>query len=360
MGSDISEPTSPKVTCAGQIKVKHKPSSCKNWQSVMEEIEKLHKNKKHKKHNWVEALGFKKDIMQFLTCLRSLRFRCFGSFPGSDITSDDEEDEEEEEDLEEKDHQVGMEGSDGSTGPSRTVFSKWFMVLQENQNNGFSKEDRQLEKDESCDDEGISVIAPSVPPSNALLLMRCRYCKGDLGRWRSERSIIKESKLEEMMIMHIHIGSATQCATGSNALLAEILAIRLGIIMGFHWKLCKVEILSDAKVLIVIMLGVYGWGSAQEPDWVEILGSGGLLGLVALFRKRGRVVGIFRIARDSRGCILGGFAQALRGGSHIIVEAVVVCSALNIVKSLGWQKVLVLTNAPDLVDSIAGLDCAVH
>ena len=111
MGTEISEPTSPKVTCAGQIKVRHKTSSCKNWQSVMEEIERIHNNKKHKKRpTWVEALGFKKEIMQFLTCLRSIRFdfRCFGSFPESGNTSDDEE-----EDGDQYQHnQVGVEESD--------------------------------------------------------------------------------------------------------------------------------------------------------------------------------------------------------------------------------------------------------
>ncbi|KAA8538056.1 hypothetical protein F0562_027364 [Nyssa sinensis] len=159
MGVEISEPTSPEVTCAGQIKVRPKASSCKNWQSVMEEIERLHNNRKNKKRpNWVEALGLKKDIMQFLTCLRSIRFdfHCFGSFPTPDITSDDEED----------DFHKGMERSDGSE-TSRTFFSKWFMVLQENQNNGFTKEESRA-RERSC------VDAPCAPPSNALLLMRCR------------------------------------------------------------------------------------------------------------------------------------------------------------------------------------------
>ncbi|XP_010261270.1 PREDICTED: uncharacterized protein LOC104600126 [Nelumbo nucifera] len=171
-GTEIAEPTSPKVTCAGQIKVRPKSSS-KNWQSVMEEIERLHNSRKQKKKpTWLETLGFKKDIMQFLTCLRSLRFdlRCFGSFHGSDVTSDEEEDEEEEE--EDQENQVSTQRSDGS-GASRTIFSKWFMVLQENQNNTFSKEEKcGEERDLSCD-EG-SVAAPSAPPPNALLLMRCR------------------------------------------------------------------------------------------------------------------------------------------------------------------------------------------
>lgn len=178
MDTDISEPTSPKVTCAGQIKVRPK-SSCKSWQSVMEEIERIHNRRKDKsKPNWAESIGFKKEVMQFLTCLRNIRldFRCFGGFPQTGITSDnedgdDDEDEEEEEIVEE---------SDGNES-SRTVFSKWFMVLQENQSNGLYKEEivdiNREEKQSSCvedDDSGDSNSAPAVPPPNALLLMRCR------------------------------------------------------------------------------------------------------------------------------------------------------------------------------------------
>ena len=73
-----TSPTSPKVTCAGQIKVSHKNSKCKNWQSVMEEIEKLHNKKQKKKHTWAETLGFKKEVMQFLTCLITLSQNSYG------------------------------------------------------------------------------------------------------------------------------------------------------------------------------------------------------------------------------------------------------------------------------------------
>ncbi|CAI9777960.1 unnamed protein product [Fraxinus pennsylvanica] len=165
--SEIEEPTSPKVTCAGQIKVRPKPNTCKNWQSVMEEIERLHNSKKHKKRPaWIEALGFKKEIMQFLTCLRSIRFdfHCFGTFPTADITSDDNDDEEDEDDQRKNDE-------DSET--SRTVFSKWFMVLQENQSKQFTEKDikEKINKSRlsSTDDD-----VPCAPPPNALLLMRCR------------------------------------------------------------------------------------------------------------------------------------------------------------------------------------------
>ncbi|XP_059631371.1 uncharacterized protein LOC132274183 [Cornus florida] len=178
MGSEISEPTSPKVTCAGQIKVRPKPSSCRNWQSVMEEIERLHHHRKHKKKpSWVEALGIKKDVMQFLTCLRSIRFdfRCFGSFPTSDITSDDDEEEEEY-----HENQVDAEGTDGDEA-SRTVFSKWFMVLQDNQN----KKEESKARDRVYGGEESVSSAPCAPPSNALLLMRCRSAPAK--SWLEER-----------------------------------------------------------------------------------------------------------------------------------------------------------------------------
>uniref|UniRef100_A0A5B7AW63 Uncharacterized protein n=1 Tax=Davidia involucrata TaxID=16924 RepID=A0A5B7AW63_DAVIN len=192
--TEIAEPTSPKVTCAGQIKVRPKAaSSCKNWQSVMEDIERLHNNNNNSKHkkkkrpNWVEALGFKKDVMQFLTCLRSIRFdfRCFGSFPASDITSDDDDDD--------------MEGSvdHGNDTTSRTVFSKWFMVLQENQNKGLTKEESTKARDHRSyghDECGVDAV-PCAPPSNALLLMRCRSAPAK--SWLEERELEADEDEDE-------------------------------------------------------------------------------------------------------------------------------------------------------------------
>ena len=177
MGSEITEPTSPKVTCAGQIKVRSKTTSCKSWQSVMEEIERIHNSRQHKKRpSWVESLGFKKEVTQFLTCLRGIRFdfRCFGSFPQSDITTDGE-------DEEYKENQNHVEGNE----TSRTIFSKWFMVLQENQNNGFYKEEKkENERSHDFDDDQAAI-----PPPNALLLMRCRSAPA--------KSWLEENRVEE-------------------------------------------------------------------------------------------------------------------------------------------------------------------
>nr|KYP52837.1 hypothetical protein KK1_025223 [Cajanus cajan] len=74
--------------------------------------------------------------MQFLTCLRSIRFdlRCFGSF----ATEEDEDEEEVE--VEEEENHVDE--------ASRTVFSKWFMVLQEDQGNGVGREEREEREEE--------------------------------------------------------------------------------------------------------------------------------------------------------------------------------------------------------------------
>lgn len=178
MGSEIAEPTSPKVTCAGQIKVTQKTTACRNWQSVMEEIEKIHNHREQRKRSkWAEYLGFKREIMQFLTCLRSIRFdlRCFGSFPETDITTEDEDDDDDEEYQE---NHEGIEESD----TSGTAFSKWFMMLQENQNKGFHKQDTNVGDDES-------IAEPAVPPPNALLLMRCRSAPA--------KSWLKENEEEE-------------------------------------------------------------------------------------------------------------------------------------------------------------------
>lgn len=205
--SEIDEPTSPKVTCAGQIKVRTKTGrgSCKNWQTVMEEIERIHKknsstsSSKHKngsdtkKSTWVEALGFKKDVMHFLTCLKGFKvdFRCFGNFHGSGVISDDDEDDEDDdEDVnedEENDEVRSELGNDHLTRSksSRTVYSKWFMVLEENKENGLFEENKNEEKND----------CPSAPPPNALLLMRCRSAPAK--SWLEEKEEEEKQKQEQ-------------------------------------------------------------------------------------------------------------------------------------------------------------------
>ncbi|KAF5766432.1 hypothetical protein HanRHA438_Chr15g0727561 [Helianthus annuus] len=192
MGSDnLSEPTSPKVTCAGQIKVRPSTRSCKNWQTVMEEIERIHINRK-KKSTWVEAFGFKKEVMQFLSCLRSIKFdfRCLGAFSHVDITSDDEEEDDEynndkeinQHDKDHHDHDINEEVSSG------TMFSKWFMVLQENQDCGiFEKDEKSLKPKETEDHHH-----PCLPPPNALLLMRCRSAPAK--SWMEEKEEEEEQQ----------------------------------------------------------------------------------------------------------------------------------------------------------------------
>ncbi|XP_023546364.1 uncharacterized protein LOC111805493 [Cucurbita pepo subsp. pepo] len=166
-----SEPTSPKVTCAGQIKIKpHARRSTKNWQSVMEEIERIHKKKKIP--NWGNQIqdqnpfGFKREIVNFLSCLRGFRFdfRCFRGFPESDDITTEEEDEEEYESEPESEAEY-EEAHTEATSKRRTMFSKWFMVLQ----------DEEEEEEETKPRNDTGELQPcSVPPPNALLLMRCR------------------------------------------------------------------------------------------------------------------------------------------------------------------------------------------
>ncbi|GKB82022.1 hypothetical protein Tco_0948917 [Tanacetum coccineum] len=196
MGSDnLSEPTSPKVTCAGQIKVRPSTRSCKNWQTVMEEIERLHNDRK-KKPTWVETLGFKKEVMHFLTCLRKLKFdfHCLGSFSHVDITSDDEDEEEEEEednhDKEIKQDQDHHDHENDEELSSHTVFSKWFMVLQENNQDCAVSEDT----DKSLKPQETENL-PSMPPTNALLLMRCRSAPAK--SWMEEKEEEEQQQEEE-------------------------------------------------------------------------------------------------------------------------------------------------------------------
>ena len=170
-GEEIAEPTSPKVTCAGQIKVRPRKrgGKGKNWQTVMEEIERIHSNKS------------KSKFLGFLTCLKNIKFdfRCFGDFRHADVITSDDDEEDEDDDEEEN---------------TKNVFSKWFMVLQEEESK--SDDDKNIKKcvvDENADAE------PAVPPSNALLLMRCRSAPAK--SWLEERMQVKteqDTKEEEV------------------------------------------------------------------------------------------------------------------------------------------------------------------
>ncbi|PKU81155.1 uncharacterized protein LOC110112581 [Dendrobium catenatum] len=180
------EPTSPTVTCAGQIKVRPrsrpgpKPSTSssrdgKGWLSVMEEVEKLQS---------------KKPLMQFLGALRSLKFdlHCFGSFHGAvDCSTDEEEGAEAEEEVEED---KDLEGS-----TSRTIFSKWFMLLEENQNHELKKEMKKEDDRKEREEEELELA----PPSNALLLMRCRSApaEGRAVTGKAEKDLVSETPKED-------------------------------------------------------------------------------------------------------------------------------------------------------------------
>ncbi|CAM0951180.1 unnamed protein product [Alopecurus aequalis] len=181
---DDDEPQSPKVTCAGHIKVvrprKPKPvvveqngrcsgvgGSGKRWITVAEEIERLQEQRK--KVSWLEAFGIRRDALPFLGgALRSLRHkvRCFGSSlhaPVDSSTDDDDDDDAGEHERE--------------SGAATSVFSKWLMVLERSQEPQVQdSRDHDDDNDERPSREARDDCSklPSVPPANALLLMRCR------------------------------------------------------------------------------------------------------------------------------------------------------------------------------------------
>ncbi|CAL4966964.1 unnamed protein product [Urochloa decumbens] len=151
------EPSSPKVTCVGQIKAR--PAKPKGLDSDGG-------GKKAKKATWLHALGIKKEAMALLDALHgAFRFNvagCFGSFPGAvgvGYTSgeDDEEEEGEERAVKETEHGEAL--------------ARWFMVLEEGKKvsakslQGQEPQQNQGEEDKEQD---------AVPPANALMLMRCR------------------------------------------------------------------------------------------------------------------------------------------------------------------------------------------
>ncbi|MED6163925.1 hypothetical protein PIB30_084824 [Stylosanthes scabra] len=161
MGTEIAEPTSPKVTCAGQIRVRPKNTGSRSWKSVMEEFVKIqnHNNEvEHKKRvTWTRALGFKKEALQFLVCIRGVRFSlcCFGTFRETKVNTEVEQEEEDE--------------------------------------NKVDKEESRYKEEDTA----------AIPPPNALLLMRCRSApvrscleNNEEQRREEEGKVVKEKSKE--------------------------------------------------------------------------------------------------------------------------------------------------------------------
>ncbi|KAF8379055.1 hypothetical protein HHK36_028482 [Tetracentron sinense] len=63
---------------------------------------------------------------------------------------------------------------------------------------------------------------------------------------------------------------------------------------------------------------------------------------------------------DQKGSILGGFTRALRGGSPVVAEAAAVWQAIDWARYEGWKKVVILSDARGLVESIYDHAAAVH
>ena len=147
------EPSSPKVTCVGQIKAR--PAKPKGLGDG---------GKKTKKPTWLQALGIKKDAMALLDALHgAFRFNvagCFGRFSGAvgvGYTSGEDDDDEEGEERAENETEHGA------------ALARWFMVLEE----GKKVPAKKLQGQEpQQNQEGKEEDA--VPPANALMLMRCR------------------------------------------------------------------------------------------------------------------------------------------------------------------------------------------
>ncbi|CAN6274395.1 unnamed protein product [Urochloa humidicola] len=162
------EPSSPKVTCVGQIKArptKPKGLGCDG--------------KKAKKATWLQALGIKKDAMALLDALHgAFRFNiasCFGSFPGAvgvGYTSGEDDDDEEGEERAEKETEHG------------DALARWFMVLEE----GKKVSAKNLQGQEPQRNQDEDKEQDAVPPANALMLMRCRSApaKGLVRRLEAE------------------------------------------------------------------------------------------------------------------------------------------------------------------------------
>jgi len=148
------EPSSPKVTCVGQIKAR--PAKPKGLGDG---------GKKTKKATWLQALGIKKDAMALLDALHgAFRFNvagCFGSFPGAvgvGYTSGEDDDDEEGEERAENETEHGA------------ALARWFMVLEE----GKKVPAKKLQGQEPQQNQEEGKEEDTAPPANALMLMRCR------------------------------------------------------------------------------------------------------------------------------------------------------------------------------------------
>ncbi|TKW41642.1 hypothetical protein SEVIR_1G330300v4 [Setaria viridis] len=183
------EPSSPKVTCVGQIKARPaKPKGLSGGGGSGD-------GKKSKKATWLQALGIKKDAMALLDALHgAFRFNvagCFGSFPGAvgvGYTSGEDDDDEEGEERAEKETEHGE------------ALARWFMVLEEGKKVSAKKlQGQEPQQNQGEEDKEQDVV----PPANALMLMRCRSApaKGLARRLEAEDSedvkIAKKTPEEE-------------------------------------------------------------------------------------------------------------------------------------------------------------------
>uniref|UniRef100_A0ACD5YR32 Uncharacterized protein n=1 Tax=Avena sativa TaxID=4498 RepID=A0ACD5YR32_AVESA len=181
-----NEPSSPKVGCAGQIKVSRsaKPKGAGG-------------KAPKKATTWIRALGIKKDALPFLNAFQGA-FRlnvsgCFGRFPGAVVEYTSGEDDEEEEE------QVELEGKGTEHDDA---LAKWFMVLEEGKRVPRKKQQEQEQPQDEEED--------AAPPANALMLMRCRSAPakglarrlgggggGDAGEGEEAKSAKKAGEEEE-------------------------------------------------------------------------------------------------------------------------------------------------------------------
>ncbi|XP_040376686.1 nucleolin-like [Oryza brachyantha] len=190
-GADVpvdDEPSSPKVTCAGQIKARRpaaKPKSAGAGAGAG--------GGKAKKATWLQALGIKKDALPFLNAVHGA-FRlnvagCFGSFPGAvEYTSGEDDDDDDEEEL------AGKETEHGA------ALAKWFMVLEEGKKVSSKKREQEPQRQEAEEEQDKEDDV--APPVNALMLMRCRSApaKGLPRRLEGdaeEEAMTKTAKKEE-------------------------------------------------------------------------------------------------------------------------------------------------------------------
>ncbi|XP_006852558.2 probable serine/threonine-protein kinase kinX [Amborella trichopoda] len=203
-GFETQEPSSPKVTCIGQVRVKTKQGGRRararqagevSFRGSSKREREQHDCLPHRNQKWAHLFGFKREVsLNICEALRTFgaEFNCFIPCGGGGGATNNG--------GSESNVQAVKEKEDGAASACGAVFAKWLMVLQESDEKRLPlseaevgsekrrliladqgeeeleerREVNKVEVEEDDDEAEEEEPTIAVPPRNALLLMRCR------------------------------------------------------------------------------------------------------------------------------------------------------------------------------------------